>query len=73
MEDPAALRLKQIRFFKIVMRLPMELQMVICNRVYGLTADIIPHEKREAGFKTVGRIIAALPQPKSTKTKTEGA
>jgi len=38
------------RFLGIVTRLPMELQMVVCNQVYGLPDESILPELREAGF-----------------------
>ena len=38
------------RFFCMITKLPMELQMVVCNQVYGLAEDTIPASQREGGF-----------------------
>jgi len=39
----------------IAMRLPMELQMILCNRLEGLAADLIPKVNSEVGFKFVAQ------------------
>ena len=41
------------RFFRITSRLPLELQMVLCNRVVGLAKEIIPRRACEAAFKAL--------------------
>ena len=43
------------RFFAICSRLPLELQMVISNRVFGSGKDAILSRDSEAGFKWVAR------------------
>ena len=40
-----------VRFFGVVSRLPLELQMIISNRVYGLSRDSVPGEERETSFR----------------------
>lgn len=40
-----------VRFFGVVSRLPLELQMIICNRVYWLSRDLIPPQERETSFR----------------------
>ena len=39
------------RFFSLASQLPMELQMVLCNRVFGLEGSIIKQIHSEKGFK----------------------
>jgi len=43
------------RFFKMTSRLPLELQMVLCNRVFGSPKDIILSRDSEPGFKCLAR------------------
>jgi len=52
-EKDKALNANRLRFFRILTKLPMDLQMLICNRVYKQTNDVIPFNISEAGFKTV--------------------
>lgn len=44
---------KMRRFLKIAQGLPIEIQMTLCNRMVGLTRDLIPKEESEAAFKTL--------------------
>ena len=39
------------RFFNIVSKLPLELQMLLCFRLIGSGKDIIPYKERETAFK----------------------
>jgi len=41
------------RFFLIMKRLPMELQMVLCHRVYQSSKDSIPSHKSEPAFQAL--------------------
>jgi len=41
------------RFFVMAGQLPMELQMVLCNRVYGLTKDTILAKNSETAFRAL--------------------
>ena len=41
------------KFLRIVQRLPMELQMIMCNRALGLSRDLIPSNEREFVFKSL--------------------
>lgn len=43
--------LKTLKFFSIVERFSMDIQMVVCNRVYGLSTDIITTAKFENVLK----------------------
>jgi len=43
------------RFFKITSQLPLDLQMVLCNRVFGSPKDIILSRDSEPGFKCLAR------------------
>ena len=40
-------------FFSVVSRLPMDLQMVMCNRLFGLRADVVSPANAEASFRKV--------------------
>ena len=46
---------KASRVFKVMMELPMELQMVLCHRVVGSAAENIPGEQRELAFQELAR------------------
>ena len=48
-------RKRMLRFFSIATRLNMDLQMVLCNRLYGLTKDVISSKYSEAAFRNVVR------------------
>ena len=37
-------------FFAIASQLPLELQMVLCNRVYGSPKDLVASKHSETGF-----------------------
>ena len=39
------------RFLKIARALPMELQMVLANRMCGISRDIVPLQQSEAAFQ----------------------
>jgi len=43
------------RFFRITSQLPLDLQMVLCNRVFGSPRDIILSRDSEPGFKCLAR------------------
>jgi len=43
------------RFFKITSRLPLEIQMVICHRMYGSTESIVISRDSEPGFHWLAR------------------
>ena len=43
------------RFFKIASDLPLEMQVVLCNRLFGSSRDIIPWRYSETGFKWLAR------------------
>jgi len=45
------------RFFKMVVRLPMELQMVVCHHVYSSHGDSILSKESEAAFRALARVI----------------
>ena len=50
------------RFFTIVKRLPMELQMVLCHRAVGSMRQNILHKDSEAAFKSLASILLLLSQ-----------
>jgi len=43
------------RFFRITSRLPLDLQMVLCNRIFGSPRDIILSLDSEPGFQLLAR------------------
>ena len=43
------------RFFSITSRLPLDLQMVLCNRAFGSPRDIILSRDSEPGFRLLAR------------------
>ena len=45
------------RFFRISTQLPLELQMVLCYRVVGLSKEIISGNDSEAAFKSLAKRI----------------
>jgi hypothetical protein len=48
------------RFFNIVSQLPMELQMVLCYRVFGSAKENIESKDSEVGFKSLATEAASL-------------
>jgi len=49
---------KAARFFQIVQLLPMELQMVLCNRAFGAGKNLVLTKHSEPAFKKLGRLLA---------------
>ena len=49
-----------VRFFSIAMKLPMELQMILCNRVYGSRKDSILSKHSEPAFRSLA-VTASAP------------
>ena len=45
------------RFFTIIKRLPMELQMILCHRAVGSMKQNILHKDSEVAFKSLARIF----------------
>lgn len=45
------------RFFAVTMKLPMELQALVCLRVYGSSSDLLPGKHSEGAFREVVRMI----------------
>jgi ankyrin repeat protein len=54
------------RFFKMIMQLPQELQMVICMRLIGCARNIIRSTDSEPAFKHLAKHLAPPPLPGST-------
>ena len=46
------------RFFQIAQRLPMELQMLLCNSVFGNVKNSVLSQHSEPAFKKLGRQLA---------------
>lgn len=44
------------RFFRLAQRLPLELQMMLCNRAYGVAKDGIPRADSEPAFRHLARV-----------------
>lgn len=51
---------KAKRFLDLAARLPMDLQMMLCNRVFGLDSDVITANHSEPGFR---RVFARVERP----------
>ena len=51
---------KAARFFQIAHCLPMELQMVLCNRVFGAGKNSVLTKHSEPAFKRLGRLYGRL-------------
>jgi len=49
----AGLTINTGRFFALVARLPLELQMTVCRRVFHLPGDIIQSQLTEVALKSV--------------------
>jgi len=45
------------RFFLICAQLPLELQMVLCHRMYGSPKDVIPAGESESAFRELARAV----------------
>jgi len=56
---PADTTKKGARFFQIARCLPTELQMVMCNRVFGSMKDAVLTKHSEPAFKKLGRLLAS--------------
>ena len=54
--DPNKLK----RFFKITRVLPIELQKVVCNRLFGSARDLVRAVHSEAAFKRMAQRITLL-------------
>jgi hypothetical protein len=46
----------QSRFFTLLARLPMELQMLVCNMTQSLNKSLISHTEREEAFKLMSQL-----------------
>ena len=46
------------RFFLIAQRLPLELQMMLCNRAFRSERDIVLKKHSEVAFKKLGKLLA---------------
>ena len=45
------------RFFRIALRLPMELQMVLCHRIYSLARSIVSVQQTEVTFRHLAHFL----------------
>jgi len=55
-----ASHLPSTRFFFIITKLPMELQMILCRRVVGSMKQNILRKDSEAAFKSLARVLSSL-------------
>jgi len=51
--DPGRVHPNTLRFLRIARDLPMELQMVLSNRMFGIARDIVALHRSEAAFRTL--------------------
>jgi len=49
---------KAARFFQIAQHLPLELQMVLCNRVFGVEKVMVLTKHSEPAFQKLGKLLA---------------
>lgn len=56
-EDADSWRSKTKRFLEVAMRLPLDLQMVLCNRAIGLGHSIVKRVHSEKGFKKFAELL----------------
>ena len=49
---------RAVRFFKIAQCLPMELEMVLCNRAFGAGKNSVLTQHSEPAFKKLGKLLA---------------
>jgi len=47
------------RFFRVTLELPLELQMVLCHRMFGSTKDVIRSKDSEGAFKRLAKVFVA--------------
>ena len=59
-DDPNSKGNKMRRFFRITRVLPIELQMVVCNRLFGSVRDLIRAVHSEVAFKRMAQRITQL-------------
>ena len=50
-------RKRKMRFFRMALQLPIEVQMQLCHRVYGLRDEYIPNKLSMAAFKKFGTAL----------------
>ena len=55
--EPSAASKKAERFFQIAQELPIEVQMVLCNRNFGAGKDAILAKHSEPAFKRLGKLL----------------
>lgn len=51
--------LNRLRFMRITSQLPLDLQMVVCNRAYGSPKDLILCSVSEPAFKKLAVIFSS--------------
>ena len=51
-----------IRFFTLVKRLPMELQMILCHRVVGSAKEAFLSRDSDAAFNSLASVLLCQPQ-----------
>jgi len=51
------------RFFQMAQCLPIELQMVLCNRVFGAGKSLVLTKHSEPAFKKLGKLLASTEYP----------
>lgn len=56
-EKNPALTGKTRRFFKMITKLPLEMQMVLCHRMFGSPRDVISGREAEPAFKWLVRQV----------------
>jgi len=58
-----------IRFFSVAQRLPMEVQMILCNRVAGSMRQNISSKDSEPAFQSLAERLLLLDEPTSSSSE----
>lgn len=56
-EEVAVVMTMMVRFLRVMERVPMELQVIVCRRVQGLSGNSLPWEKTELSFRSLTRSL----------------
>ena len=58
--EPGSVASRVVEFFSLCSRLPLDLQMALCNRMFGSVKDVVSSKDSEPGFRWLARSITWL-------------
>jgi len=61
-----------VRFLAIARKLPLELQMVLCNRTFGEAGSVVSIKDSELSFRRFGRLFAQEEAKAATQLQDGG-